>query len=201
MRSLGHRPFYDHAMDENTWWRHRIETSPALLAICTGNSPVAGEFPAQRPVTRSFDVLFDLFLNIRLSKQSVGWRFETSTRPIWRHRNVMGFQGILFRRNDKWMLSRFLLTDKVSNIRIGGRLRIFIHENLALDSHVNHICLYKITMNHNGLWFDYIIPPEMQLTTDFICKLQLRTKWSLSQVESVSLNCRKIRKVVLALFW
>ena len=28
-----------------------------------------GEFPAQRPVTRSFDVFFDLRLNQRLSKQ------------------------------------------------------------------------------------------------------------------------------------
>ena len=29
-----------------------------------------GEFPAQRPVTRSFDIFFDLRLNNRLSKQS-----------------------------------------------------------------------------------------------------------------------------------
>ena len=40
----------------------------ALLAICAGNSPVTGEFPTQRPVTRSFDVCFDLCLNKRLSK-------------------------------------------------------------------------------------------------------------------------------------
>ena len=33
-----------------------METFSALLAICAGNSPVPGEFPAQRPVTRSFDV-------------------------------------------------------------------------------------------------------------------------------------------------
>ena len=44
-----------------------------LLAICAGNSPVTGEFPAQRPVTRSFDVFFDLRLNERLSKQSWGF--------------------------------------------------------------------------------------------------------------------------------
>ena len=31
-----------------------METFPALLAICAGNSPVTGKFPAQRPVTRSF---------------------------------------------------------------------------------------------------------------------------------------------------
>ena len=45
-----------------------------------GNSPVAGEFPAQRPVTRSFDVFFDLCLNKWLSKQSWGWWFETLSR-------------------------------------------------------------------------------------------------------------------------
>ena len=38
------------------WWRHQMETFSALLVICAGNSPVPGEFPAQRPVTRSFDV-------------------------------------------------------------------------------------------------------------------------------------------------
>ena len=35
-----------------------METFSALLAICAGNSPVTGEFPAQRPVTRSFDIFF-----------------------------------------------------------------------------------------------------------------------------------------------
>ena len=48
-----------------------------------------GEFPAQRPVTRSFDVFFDLRLNKRLSEQSWGWWFETLSRPSWRHRNAM----------------------------------------------------------------------------------------------------------------
>ena len=42
--------------------------SSALLAICVGNSPVPGEFPAQRPVTRSFDIFLDVRLNKRLSK-------------------------------------------------------------------------------------------------------------------------------------
>ena len=44
------------------WWRHQMITFSALLALCAGNSPVTGEFPAQRPVTRSFDVFFDLRL-------------------------------------------------------------------------------------------------------------------------------------------
>ena len=71
----------------STRWRHQIETFSALLAIGAGNSPVTGEFPLQRPVTRSFDVLFDLRFNGLLSKQSWGWWFETSSRPLWRHCN------------------------------------------------------------------------------------------------------------------
>ena len=46
-----------------------------------------GEFPTQRPVTRSFDVIFDLRLNKRLSKQPWGWWFETPSRSLWRQRN------------------------------------------------------------------------------------------------------------------
>ena len=57
--------------------------------ICAGNLPVPGEFPLQRPVTRSFDVFFDLRLNKRLSKQSWGWWFETLSCPLWRHCNDM----------------------------------------------------------------------------------------------------------------
>ena len=47
-----------------------METFSALLALCEGNSPVNGEFPSQKPVTRSFDVFLDLRLNKRLTKQS-----------------------------------------------------------------------------------------------------------------------------------
>ena len=77
-----------HRNVDKPWWRHQMETFSAWLAICAGNSPVPGEFPAQRPVTRSFDVFFDLRLNKRLSKQSWGWWFDTLSRPLWRHCNV-----------------------------------------------------------------------------------------------------------------
>ena len=43
-----------------TWWRHQMGTISASLALCAGNSPAPGEFPAQRPVMRSFDIFFDL---------------------------------------------------------------------------------------------------------------------------------------------
>ena len=66
-----------------------METFSALLAICAGNSPVPGEFPTQRPVTRSFDVYFDLRPDKRLSKQLWGWLFETLSHSLWRYRNVV----------------------------------------------------------------------------------------------------------------
>ena len=64
-------------MHDIPWWRQQMETFSALLDICAGNWLVTGEFLAQRPVTRSFVVFFDLRLNKRLSKQSRGWWFET----------------------------------------------------------------------------------------------------------------------------
>ena len=68
-----------------SWWRHQMETFSALLPNCAGKSPVTGEFPAQRPLTRSFDVFFDLHLHKQLTKQWSGRWFQTPSRPLWRH--------------------------------------------------------------------------------------------------------------------
>ena len=70
-----------------SWWRHQMETFSSSLALCAGNSPVTGEVPSQRPVTRSFDVFFYLRLNIRLNKQLWSWWFETPSCSLWRHCN------------------------------------------------------------------------------------------------------------------
>ena len=61
-----------------------MKTFSALLAFCAENSPVPGEFSAQRPVTRGFDIFFDLHLNKQLSKQSRGWWFEAPSGSLWR---------------------------------------------------------------------------------------------------------------------
>ena len=71
--------------------RHMMTSSNGNIFRVTG--PLCGkftghgEFPAQRPVTRSFDVFFDLRLNKRQSKQWWGWRIETPPRPLWPHCN------------------------------------------------------------------------------------------------------------------
>ena len=77
----------------NTWWRHQMETFSAKLAICAGNSPVPGEFSAQRPMTWSFDVFFDLRLNKVKSKSKskifyynkiiIIHRMTQRLKPIW----------------------------------------------------------------------------------------------------------------------
>ena len=63
------RPVQNYNKAYTTWWRHPMGTFSTLLALCAGNSPVTGEFPALRPVTRSFDVFYDLRLNLRLNKR------------------------------------------------------------------------------------------------------------------------------------
>ena len=73
-----------------------METFSALLAIYARNSQVHSEFPAQRPVTRSFHVFFHLRLNKPLSKQSRGWWFETLSYPLWRRCNGnRGYMSII----------------------------------------------------------------------------------------------------------
>ena len=63
--------------------------------------PMCGEFtghrwiPSQKPVTRSFGVSFDLRLNNRLNKQSKCRWFETPSRSLCRHCNMLDKTGIL----------------------------------------------------------------------------------------------------------
>ena len=79
-------------------WHQGMYNSHDMMTSSNGNifrvtGPLCGEFtspgefPAQRPVTRSFDVFFHLRLNKRLSKQPWGWWFETTRWSLWRHRN------------------------------------------------------------------------------------------------------------------
>ena len=69
-----------------------METFPRYWPLCGKFTGHQGDrwiwFPAQRPVTRSFDIFFDLRLNKRLSKQSRRRRFETPSLSLWRHCNT-----------------------------------------------------------------------------------------------------------------
>ena len=77
-------------VSDNASWKTTVFVDPFIrckdmMTPSNGNifrvtGHLCGEFPAQRPVTWSFDVFFDLRLNKRLSKQSWGWWFETLPR-------------------------------------------------------------------------------------------------------------------------
>ena len=113
----------NHLRGDHAWWRHQRETFSVLLAICAWNSPVPGEFPAQRPVTRSFDVFFDLRLNKRWRKQSWGWWFETPSWSLWRHCNGMNGMGL-----SVWMA--FVTFHIVASLYILPNC----HDNLPFDN-------------------------------------------------------------------
>ena len=83
-----------------------------------------GEFPTQRPVTRKFDVFFDLCLNKRLSKQPWGWWFETLSWSLWRQRNVHSFWQFWAR---KYLLK---LHYRVENtLMVHGENTFMVHGN------------------------------------------------------------------------
>ena len=69
------------------WWRQQKETFSALLALCAGNSPLAGEFPSQSQWREA--TMFSLICALKKHwiKQ---WRrrwFETPAHSLWRHCN------------------------------------------------------------------------------------------------------------------
>ena len=75
-------------------WCREYFDDVIIWSIFRVTGPLCGEFtghrwiPRMRPVTRSFDVFFDLCLNKGLSKQSWGWWFETPLCSLWRHCNA-----------------------------------------------------------------------------------------------------------------
>ena len=109
----------------NPWWYHQMETFSTLLAICAGNSPGTGEFPAQRPVMRSFDVFFDLRLNKWLSKQSWGGWSETPWSSLWHHCNAfMWYRYWCISFGFDWIVDNIqkeLGVSKCNYLRLHGR--------------------------------------------------------------------------------
>ena len=117
----------------DAWWRYQMETFPRNWPFVRGihRSPVNS--PPQRPVTRSFDVFFDLRLNKRLSKQSWGLWFETLLCPLWLHCN--GLNSIeLIGHWETWLQQ---------DIKY-----IHTHLNVRYPGHFLWDCLQHVTRPH-----------------------------------------------------
>ena len=131
--------FFPLYSQDSSWWRHQMETFSALLAICAGNSPVIGEFPAQRPVTRCFDDFFHLRPNKWLNKQWWGWWFETPSHPLWRHCNLLfevcsgiySWSTILSVSKAKWLMRSHWFLPHIQCIfgSLNNQARVLIMRN------------------------------------------------------------------------
>ena len=130
-----------------------------------GNSPVTGEFPAQRPVTQIIDVFFVLCPNKRLSKQWWGWWFEMQSSPLWRHHadfesshNQETFEdpppadfnygGQMSFRDLTTLQRTKVVAPAVATCYIVPRGPIclyFMSEKLDLSSNISHCCLDTIS--------------------------------------------------------
>ena len=152
-----------HELGGHSWWRHQMETFSALLAICAGNSPVTGEFPAQSPVTRSCDVFFDLRPNKRLSKHWRGWWFETPSRPLWRHCNVIILPKMTVKQSQKCICQCHISTNRnkdrtvwynrsFSLSHIPQCIRKISHNSSFCNRNVHTCANFYYKMVHCGIW-------------------------------------------------
>ena len=84
----------------NNNYQNRQRSRGTMMTSSNGNifratGHLSGEFTGHRWIPRtkagdrSFDVFFDLRLHKRLSKQWRGWWFESPSRSLWRHSNVI----------------------------------------------------------------------------------------------------------------
>ena len=147
-----------------TRWRHQVETFSALLAICAGNSPVPSEFPAQRPVTRSFDVIFDMCPKKRLSKQWWGWWFETPPCPLWRHCNDKATMCLFH-------LALFHIYTSVNRVGIDSDNDAYLvpcHYLNQCQAIVNWTLTNKLQLNYNQ---STNFPFTKKTSSNFVCEM------------------------------
>ena len=135
-----------------------METFSALLALCAGSSSVTGEFPSQVPVTRSFDVFFDLYLSKRLSKQSWGWWFKTQSRSLWRHCSAWDCPGANgATQKNMWKYIKYpTLAREFQGFRVWGKFVFRTLEltdtptNLANQVKVGHALIQSRSVQSRG---------------------------------------------------
>ena len=108
----------------HSWWCHEMGTFSALPAIYVGYSLITGEFPAQRPVTWSFDVFFDLRLNEHLIKQSWRWWFKMPSCPLWHHSKVYWTSFIKKYYIHREYHSKKITSDKKKPVVLGLKITI-----------------------------------------------------------------------------
>ena len=115
-----------------SWWRHQRETFSSLLAFCAGNSPVTGDFPAERPVTRA--LMFSLmcaWINSWVNNREAG-----NLRP---HRAHYDVNVMTFTSQNKLICRKF---DYGTSSRLQGSFSVCIHGDPGAVRSIIPITLY-----------------------------------------------------------
>ena len=114
---------YSYSTNLQRTWLVVIHMMFAMMTSSNGNifrvtGPLCGEFtghrsiPLTKAMTRSFYVFFDLRLNTQLSKQSRRRRFDTLSRSLWRHCNIMCYTGYEYIYSASLKSSDFILCEQ-----------------------------------------------------------------------------------------
>ena len=121
--------------------KYSSEPRNAMVTSSNGNifrvtGPLCEEFAAQRPVTWSFDVFFDLRPNKRSSKQSRGWLLETPSRSLWRHCNGSHYWPLtpaVTNQNNVWshLLAVSNWDEALDKLQVVYRLWLAVHNYIA----------------------------------------------------------------------
>ena len=119
-----------------------MEPFYASLALCEENSPAIGEFPSQRPVTRSFDVFFDMPEQTAEQTIAAPVIWDVIALSMWRHCNV----------NEKQTRHRYIvhITIDVHNTTVNA-----VAQYITLQIHI-YIAVINLNMCHQGCSFDNI---------------------------------------------
>ena len=114
-----------------------------------------GEFPNQTPLTRSYNVFFDLRVKERLSKQSWGWWLETPSCPLWRHCNVYGLcvdSKFYTSKLQKSMIELIVINCQTKR---GKYLRPFSFNcTVSESSYMSTGMYYRLSIYRSYIWYD-----------------------------------------------
>ena len=158
-----------------------------------------GEFPTQRPVTRSFDVFFDLRLNKRLSKQPWGWWFETPSWSLWRHRNVYGKSDLDLARN---LFIYHAINFMIYNLSL--KMDYTWWKPLcAIDAHIHHVITSSSKYLIDLVFFQTPVKYHKDLVDCIIVQWQTTskhsTRWKVCMIQgmcSTSLELLQFRHLI-----
>ena len=142
----------------DAWWRHQMETFSALLILCTGIHRPQGYFLAQRPVTRNFNIFFDLHLNNchagDLRPHHAHYYITVMTR-MW----CLSLCSSLTPYNITFPFGTFINIYVVQCRLILKRCLQLHVKGVNICLHLTHLCYYylqSITLNPQRYWQTHI---------------------------------------------